>query len=37
MFPRRYFPGRYYAPRFFPQSQGIVPSVVGYVFSWIIG
>ncbi len=23
MFPRRYFAGRAFAPRFFPQSQGI--------------
>lgn len=22
MFPRRYYTGRYFAPRYFPQSQG---------------
>lgn len=27
MFARRYFPGRYFAPRFFPQSQGQVAVV----------
>jgi hypothetical protein len=28
MFPRRLFPARYFAPRFFPQSQGEAPAVV---------
>ena len=27
MFPRRFFPGRMFAPRFFPQSQGDAPPV----------
>lgn len=26
MFPRRYFPGYYFAPRYFPQSQGVTPT-----------
>ena len=25
MFPRRYYPARMFAPRFFPQSQGAAP------------
>lgn len=27
MFPRRYFAARYTAPRYFPQSQGVVAAV----------
>lgn len=26
MFPRRYFPGRMFAPRFFPESAGEAPA-----------
>lgn len=26
MFPRRYYPGRFYAPRYFPQSKGDTPT-----------
>jgi hypothetical protein len=25
MFPRRFYPGRYFAPRFFPESDGDAP------------
>lgn len=31
MFPRRYFAGRYFAPTFFPQSQGEAVEVGGLV------
>jgi len=29
MFPRRYFPGVYFAPVYFPQSQGSGPVTTG--------
>jgi hypothetical protein len=28
MFARRFFSGRFFCPRFFPQSQGVAPAVV---------
>jgi len=36
MFPRRYYAGRMFAPRFFPQSQGTAPDVtVTHRATWI--
>lgn len=32
MFPRRYFAGREFAPRYFPQSQGQAPIVASFSF-----
>lgn len=26
MFPRAFFAGRFFAPRFFPQSEGVAPA-----------
>lgn len=26
MFHRRFFPGRYFAPRYFPQATGVTPA-----------
>lgn len=31
MFPRTFFPGRYFAPRFWPQSEGDAPLAGGLV------
>lgn len=30
MFPRRYYPGRLFAPRYFPQSRGTTPGVTAF-------
>lgn len=31
MFPRRFFPGRYFAPVYFPQSEGEAVEAGGFV------
>jgi hypothetical protein len=33
MFPRRFFCGPFFAPRYFPQSSGIAPPIIGAAFN----